>query len=259
MKTFNQKVIMVLTLAFVLGMSILTGCQKDMASLTASQLASGGVLVLKVNPEIAVHYDAQGRVTKVSGRNEDGRKILKDYTGFEGRACRDVIVDLVAAIGKAGYFIEEVEGKNRQIRIEIEKGSGMPNQTFINEVIASVRDYVKKNQWNSSIEIEREDDDPMPEYKDTDYGPDNDGVTDYQDTDYGPGSDGVTDYRDKDTDYGPDNDGVTDYQDTDYGPGSDGVTNYEVKDTDYGPDNDGITNYDADDVDEDQDDDGHDD
>ncbi len=253
------------------------GTQAAVSTETAAgtELSAGGVLFLSVNPEIAITYDENGNVTKVESRNDEGAKILENYTGYEGKATREVVTELVTAIGEAGYFVEEIEGEARQITIEIEAGSTLPNDTFLDEVAADVRNCVNSHDWHSPLDIQGESDYGMTEYDDTDYGPNNDGVTDYDDTDYGPNNDGVTDYDDTDygpnndgvtdysetaattaataaattaaavyddTDYGPNNDGVTDYDDTDYGPNNDGVTDYD--DTDYGPNNDGVTNYD---------------
>ena len=200
---------------------------------------SGGILVLRVNPEIAVIYDEDGLVTGLDARNTKGIEILDAYSGYEGREVRQVVAELVAAIGEAGYFVEEIEGESRHITIEIESGSQMPHDNFLNEIASDVREYINSNNWYSPVDVEHVSDYGMTDYVDTDYGPDNDGVTDYDDTDYGPDNDGVTDYDD--TDYGPNNDGVTDYDDTDYGPNNDGVTDYD--DTDYGPNNDGVTDY----------------
>lgn len=240
-----------LTLAAValLTLSTLTGCggnntatvNPSSEDIVVSEVAEGGVLCLKVNPEIAISYDNEGLVTKVEARNDDGNVILESYSGYEGKECREVVKELVTAIGEAGYFVEEVEGESRQITIEIEVGSKIPHDTFIDDVVADVKTCVSANDWSSPIALEGNTDYGITDYVDTDYGPNNDGVTDYDDTDYGPNNDGVTDYDD--TDYGPNNDGVTDYDDTDYGPNNDGVTDYD--DTDYGPNNDGVTDYDT--------------
>ena len=229
-------------LSLVLSVALLTGCAQapEAMSGTGSRIEdAGGALFLKVNPEITIRYNAEGLVTLVEARNDDGVEILKNYTGFEGKECRTVVNELVAAIGKAGYFVEEVEGKTRAITIEIEKGSVLPNDKFLKDIADSIRKQVNENRWKSPVAVRGTSDYGLTDYVDTDYGPNSDGATDYNDTDYGPNNDGVTDY--KDTDYGPNNDGVTDYKDTDYGPNSDGVTDY--KDTDYGPNNDGVTDY----------------
>ncbi|MBQ9941777.1 MAG: hypothetical protein IJP03_02085 [Christensenellaceae bacterium] len=236
----NAKTILAVILAVVLALTGLVACGQAPAAEGAEQvqLANGGILNLKVNPEIAIAYDNDGNVTSVSAKNADAKKILEGYTGYEGKATRTVVAELVERIGQAGYFVDEVEGEGpRTITIEIEAGSKLPSETFVDEVYADVRKTVETGSWKAPVDVKGESAYGVTDYDDTDYGPDNDGVTDYKDTDYGPDNDGVTDY--KDTDYGPDNDGVTDYNDTDYGPDNDGVTDYD--DTDYGPNADGVT------------------
>ncbi len=231
-------------------------------------IMSGGVLLLSVNPQLAIEYNEAGLVTEVSARNDEAIAIISRCEGLIGGETRSVVSKLVIAIGEAGYFVDNVEGSGRQITIEIEDGSQLPSQTFFNEVVSDVQTILTSRQWTNSAGEVPDQSIPQPsvnvivpqgtqisggtQYVDTDYGPDNDGVTDYgvtinpadgsiigSDTDYGPDNDGVTDYAD--TDYGPNNDGVTDYADTDYGPNNDGVTDYA--DTDYGPNNDGVTDY----------------
>ena len=252
-------------LSLIFGLTALTGCGNTTAAnsslpessaVQTAALSDTGTLVLKVNPEIAVHYDEKGIVTSVEGINDDGKNLITDDSAYVGKECQEVVRSLVAEINDAGFFVEEVEGQKKTITIEIEKGSVMPNDQFLNNIVTQVRDYVGEMHLASPVDLEGETDYGMTNYQDTDYGPDNDGVTDYNDTDYGPNNDGVTDYssssvapasstskpaNQNDTDYGPNNDGVTDYNDTDYGPNNDGVTDYN--DTDYGPNNDGVTDY----------------
>ena len=235
----NKKSIIATLMALVMSLACLTGCGQSTTTNNGTELASGGVLVLSVNPEIAVEYDENGLVTGVSARNDDAMDIISSCKGLIGQETREAVTTLVSAIGEAGYFVEEIEGERRQITIEIEAGSKLPHDSFLDEVVSDVCDCVNANNWNVPMDVENESDYGITDYVDTDYGPNNDGVTDYDDTDYGPNNDGVTDYDD--TDYGPNNDGVTDYDDTDYGPNNDGVTDYD--DTDYGPSNDGVTDY----------------
>ena len=238
---------LMIALTLVCGLLFAAGCAQPPAAAdalggAADALPAGGVLRLSVNPEIAVHYDADGLVTGVEARNDDGAAILAGYAGFEGKAARQVVAELVTAIGEAGYFVEEIEGARRQIVIEIEPGSALPSSTFLADVAADVQACVSANQWQSPVDVRGESDYGLADYVDTDYGPNSDGVTDYSDTDYGPNNDGVTDYSD--TDYGPNSDGVTDYNDTDYGPNSDGVTDYN--DSAYGGGSGGDSGYDSD-------------
>ena len=270
-----KKFVIAIALALVMSLTCLTGCGGQTATEVPSgtELASGGVLVLSVNPEIAVEYDKAGVVTGVTARNDDALAIIAACEGLIGQQTRDAVSDLVTAIGDAGYFVEEIEGERRQITIEIEAGSALPSDDFLDGVIADVKTAVDSHNWQTPLNLEGNTDYGITDYIDTDYGPGNDGYTDYADTDYGPNHDGVTDYDhniNDDTDYGPTNDGITDYDgtdyasntdyginadgntdynDSDYGVWGDGVTDYNdgqtnYDDTDYGPNNDGVTDYD---------------
>ena len=232
--------------------ALLTGCgaQPQDGSVTA------GVLTLRVNPEIAIHYNQSGKVVALKGDNQDGREIVEAYPDYIGKDCEVVVQELVEEIHAAGYFVEEVEGQPCRVVLELDDDSQEPREDFLEDMSRSAQDALEGLSLGSAVVVE--DDaavSPSPkaseapvgasDYNNTDYGPNNDGVTDYNDTDYGPNNDGVTDYDD--TDYGPNNDGVTDYAptpapatptpapvqptplpvvDTDYGYGSDGVTDY---------------------------------
>ncbi len=231
------------TLVIAIIALMLTACNAA-PSESATTINDGGTLILSVNPEIKICYDENGLVEAVEGVNDDGKKIVEDFSDYIGKEARTVVSELVTKIGAAGYFVEEVEGERKQVIIEIEKGSAIPYDGFIDEVVNDVKKATDTNRWYSPIDVRNETDYGYTHYIDTDYGDGNDSITDYHDTDYGPDNDGVTDYHD--TDYGYHNDSITDYDqnrvdDTDYGPYSDGVTDYA--DTDYGPTNDGVTDY----------------
>ena len=141
----------------ILCAGLMVGCaekQEETAVLTGSEAAvqeSGGTLVLKVNPEIAVEYDENGKVTAVTGRNEDGKQIVEGYQDYIGKECHEVVEDLVGLIHEAGYFVEEVEGESRKITIEIETGSILPEEDFVDEIVAGVQTYVKNMQLDSPV------------------------------------------------------------------------------------------------------------
>ena len=209
----------------------------------------GGVLILKVNPEIAIEYDENGNVVSVTARNEDAKAILEGYADFEGKPCKTVATELVGVIGKAGYFVEEIEGQPRKITIEIETGSGVPDDTFLQGVADEITNCVSENNWKGSINVLEDTDYDGTDYEDTDYDAPvqdknesastageatpndglvdntvNQGKTDYYDTDYNDADSNydVTDYDG--TDYGD-----TDYDDTDYvAPSQNQNTNNDV-------------------------------
>lgn len=160
----------------ILGMGLLAGCsgkQEETAVPAGIETAvqeSGGTVVLKVNPEIAVDYDENGRVLTVTGRNEDGRKIVEGYQDYIGKECHEVVEELVGLIHEAGYFVEEVEGENRKITIEIETGSILPEEGFVDEIVTGVQAYVKDMQLNSPVVTgDQESDRDIYEYGDEAY------------------------------------------------------------------------------------------
>ena len=218
--------------------ALLTGCgaQPQESSVTA------GVLTLRVNPEIAIHYNQSGKVVALEGDNQDGREIVEAYPDYIGKDCEVVVQELVEEIHAAGYFVEEVEGHPRRVVLELDDDSQEPREDFLEDMSRSAQDALEGLSLGSAVVVE--DDgaavSPSPKASEAPVG-----TSDYNDTDYGPNNDGVTDYDD--TDYGPNNDGVTDYAptpapatptpapvqptlppvvDTDYGYGSDGVTDY---------------------------------
>ena len=218
--------------------ALLTGCgaQPQESSVTA------GVLTLRVNPEIAIHYNQSGKVVALEGDNQDGREIVEAYPDYIGKDCEVVVQELVEEIHAAGYFVEEVEGQPRRVVLELDDDSQEPREDFLEDMSRSAQDALEGLSLGSAVVVE--DDgaavSPSPKASEAPVG-----ASDYNDTDYGPNNDGVTDYND--TDYGPNNDGVTDYAptpapatptpapvqptlppvvDTDYGYGSDGVTDY---------------------------------
>lgn len=218
MKKKNLRSMIAAALVLMFSLACFVGCSQPQAN-GAVEIANGGVLCLKVNPEIAVAYDSAGNVTGVTARNDEALKILENYSGFEGKAAKTVVVELINAIGEAGYFVEEIDGGRRQITLEIEPGSSLPTGTFLDDVIANIRDAVNSNSWQVPLDVEGES---------------AFGLTDYVDTDYGVGNDGVTNY----TDYNEANQATdaagnviyTDYDATDYDATDYGKTNY----TDYG-------------------------
>ena len=136
----------------------LAGCgQEAKAKAISESFTPSGVLVLSVNPELAVFYDENGNVEQITARNEDAKAILADYTGYEGRETREVVSELVAKIGQAGYFAEEIESENgtegRRISIEVEPGSCLPNETFLQDVAADAQKCVSKASWNGAVYI----------------------------------------------------------------------------------------------------------
>lgn len=237
-------IVLLVTLVGLVGCGQSDTPAADNTSATAAespvQVATEGTLYLRVNPEIAIKYNDKGLVTGVKGDNDDGKKLVESFADYTGKETREVINEIVTAIGEAGYFVEEVEGKQRKITIEVERGSVMPNEEFIAEIVSDIRDLVTTQAWNVETDV--------TDYGVSDYATDYDNhtdYTDYDDTDYGTNADSssqtstpppattpvnnATTTTNQNTDDGTDYDSPYDspYDDTDYDD-----TDYD--DSDYG-------------------------
>ena len=280
----------------VLSTALLTGCgsQSQSAADTAPAVAEEtavaetqtletptlgetGILILSVNPEIRIDYDKDGKVTAISGRNEDGNKIAQAAQDEIGKNCDEVLRNLITEINAAGYFVDDIDGHQKNIVIQIEPGSVLPSDDFLQNMSTSTQDAVKGLSLASDIvTIDEDDYDPTyttaerpspyitlekaqeialaqadvnaadAVFDDKEFDHD-DGTPVFELEFYANGVEyeydihAVTGKVIKAEHKGGAHDGVTDYNDTDYGPNNDGVTDYN--DTDYGPNNDGVTDY----------------
>ncbi len=138
---------------------ILTGCGSQTSPAgtdTAAEVSrntEGGVITLKVNPEIAVSYNKDGAVTKVEGKNDDGESIVADYVDYFGKDCREVVSSLVAKINEAGYFVTEADGTPREITLEIEAGSVLPEDDFLKNIVAGIEEYSASQNLSSAVSV----------------------------------------------------------------------------------------------------------
>lgn len=100
---------------------------------TAAQAAPAGTLVLSAGAaEIEVRYDAQGRVSAVTGRTEAGRRIVAEELrddALTGRTARKAVYEMVDALGDAGYLARE-----NDLIVRAAHGSVYPTETFFREI-----------------------------------------------------------------------------------------------------------------------------
>ena len=92
---------------------LLTGCGAPAQEGTA--LKETGILTLSVNPEIQIEYNRDGKVTALTGRNDDGKGIVEVYPDYIGKNCEDVLQDLIVEINEAGYFVDDIDGNKKNI------------------------------------------------------------------------------------------------------------------------------------------------
>ena len=129
----------------------------------STALAETGILVLSVNPEIQIDYDKEGVVTAITGRNEDGKKIAEASQDEIGKNCDEVLKNLITEIHSAGYFVEDIDGHQKNIVVQIEPGSVLPSDDFLENMSASTQNAVKNLKLTSDI-VTIDDDDYDPTY-----------------------------------------------------------------------------------------------
>lgn len=121
----------------------LSGCgslpQAGAGQQGAGSTAAVGSILLSVNPEIEVAYDARGKVVEVEGVNDDGRSVVGGYDGYEGRDTGAVMGELVHEISDDGYFDGGINGRERNIVLKMADGSSAPSDDFMEQVADSVR------------------------------------------------------------------------------------------------------------------------
>ncbi|OUO35913.1 PepSY domain-containing protein [Olsenella sp. An290] len=151
MKTTSLKRILATATMGAALAAVLAGCGTTPAA-PAGQATGGvgetpvsqaaGTLLLSVNPEIEIEYDDAGLVTEVEGANDEGRGVVSGYAGYEGRACREVVSELVGKIYEAGHFNQTVDGHDRNVVVKLEQGSGYPGDDFLRGIEDDVRSTV---------------------------------------------------------------------------------------------------------------------
>ena len=139
--------IMAVIIAVVLLMS-LAGCS---TTPSGTDSPKGGTVYIQVNPEIAVTYDADGTVTSVTAVTEDARQIVAQYQDFSGKACSDVVVELVTMIGEAGYLSDDTGEVTISIRFG--ENSSIPNEDFLTSVEQQVQTVVQDRQWQGTVAV----------------------------------------------------------------------------------------------------------
>lgn len=110
-----------------------------------------GYLTLSVNPEIRIAYDNDGLVTGLTGKNEDGKQIVANYTDYVGQPCGAVVNDLIGRIYEAGYFMEDIDGRERNIVLQMEAGSISPTKDFLSAIRTDAQSTVEQMDLRSGV------------------------------------------------------------------------------------------------------------
>ena len=263
--------------ALCIGLTM-AGCTTDSNGSTMG-ISDSGTLLLSVNPKIAIDYNSDGLTTNIRGINDDGKTISSTYGDFVGKPVETVVSDLIDKIHANGFLSTTIDGNQRNIIIQIEAGSTIPDDDFIETLTTTSQAKVDALALSNDV-VDITTDDYDPRYTDT-----NTNVISLdkakeialaqanvdpasalftkREYDFDDGaaiyelefvSNGIEYEYDvyaldgtvvKATHHGqgtPSVQQTTDYHTSDYGLTNDGITDYD--NTDYGPHNDGVTNYD---------------
>ena len=112
---------------------LFTGCGNSDTEASAGTQGAG-TITLSVNPQIQIAYDEEGKVIGLTGANDDGEKIIEAYPDYVGKECDDVVEGLLEEIYEAGYFDVKIDGKVKAIVIQLEPGSKLPYEEFLQEL-----------------------------------------------------------------------------------------------------------------------------
>ena len=272
--TLRRKLFAAVSSLAVIPAVLLAGCGAPAPEGTA--LKETGTLTLSVNPEIQIEYNEDGKVTALTGRNDDGKRIVDVYQDYIGKDCDDVLKDLIVEINEAGFFVDDIDGGKKNIVLQLEPGSVLPSDDFLANMSASTQEAVKGLSLSSGI-VTIGSDDYDPAYaKDGKPSPyitlekaqeialtqanvkTADAVFDDKEFDHDDGTPIFElEFAAGGTEYEYDIHAVTgnvvkaeskSISSVSTSTNSSGVTNYD--DTDYGPNNDGVTDYDDTDYDD---------
>lgn len=131
-------------------LALLTGCGTDPAPTDPPR--TGGTLYITVKEVVAVHYDADGRVTSITAVTEDAQPFLADYQDYSGKDCAQVVAELVTRIGEKGYLSPETV--NAAVSITFEGGSVLPSEGFLKEVEQQAAAVIEEHQWQGTVTVE---------------------------------------------------------------------------------------------------------
>ena len=154
MKLKNK--MMSLTMAMLLGLTM-SGCASNENGTTGA-ISDSGTLTLSVNPKIAVDYNSEGLTTNIRGINDDGQTITASYGDFVGKPVETVVSDLIDRIHSNGYLTTTIDGNARNIIIQIEPGSIIPDDDFVSTLTTTSQAKVDSLELdNDVVDISNDD------------------------------------------------------------------------------------------------------
>ena len=115
------------------------------------EILESGFIHLNINPEIRIGFNAEGNVTTVTAENKEAEAILEGFEGYEGKACKEVVDSLILLVKDAGYLVDDIDGENKLIVIQLESGSREPSEGFMENLKKSAHNAVKNFETEPEI------------------------------------------------------------------------------------------------------------
>ncbi len=112
-----------------------------------------GTVLLSVNPEIKINYDGNGNVISLEGNNEDGRRLLQDYSDYKGKPCKTVVNELVEKMNTLGFFSDKIEGNAKNIIVKLEDDREDIYEDILEEIAEEIREAVRRNNIGSETVV----------------------------------------------------------------------------------------------------------
>ena len=132
--------------------------QETAGSQESAKAQAIGSILLSVNPEIEISYDDQGEVVELEGVNDDGIKVVNNYSDYEGRQASEVVGELVTEIDEDGYFANGIGGHEKNIVLKLTEGSAYPDEAFLDDIAQQARSSVEKRGVTSKAYAINDDD-----------------------------------------------------------------------------------------------------
>ncbi len=156
MKKMKRFSALAIAAVLILSAALLTGCgavADTVIEQTAAPEAAGpvGTLLLTVNPEIEISYDAEGCVVAAAGLNDDGASVIAACPDIAGQKVEVAAGELTGAIYDGGYFETTINGNAKNVVLKLVQSSVLPSDDYLASVAASVETAIAEHDGKSEV------------------------------------------------------------------------------------------------------------
>lgn len=132
---FFKSMSVVLVIVLVLGMGACSTTAQTQTDADTNNPFPIGMLLLVTDAVLQIEYNAEGKVTAVTGANEQGLTVADAYTDFAGKDCATAVSELIQVSADNGYLPESV----KTVVLKQMLGSKLPNDRFLEDLTAQAQ------------------------------------------------------------------------------------------------------------------------